>query len=96
MSLCPTSALGFEDHDPSRTGPRLPGFTPTEIGPAIRFAPLRRQSPPAMAAATGRGLAEWVLVMEPGHRSAVLGVGPQADTKTYLIGEMAGVLGGTR
>jgi len=31
-----------------------------------------------------------VLVMEPVHRSGVLGVSPQADTKTFLLGELAG------
>lgn len=34
--------------------------------------------------------ADLVLVMEPAHRSAVLGVSPQADTKTFLLGELAG------
>jgi protein-tyrosine-phosphatase len=34
--------------------------------------------------------ADLILVMEPGHRSAVLGLSPQADTKTLLLGELAG------
>lgn len=34
--------------------------------------------------------ADCVLVMEPVHRSGVLGVSPQADTRTFLLGEMAG------
>lgn len=34
--------------------------------------------------------ADCVLVMEPVHRSGVLGVSPQADTKTHLLGEVAG------
>jgi len=34
--------------------------------------------------------ADCVLVMEPVHRSGVLGVSPQADTKTHLLGELAG------
>lgn len=34
--------------------------------------------------------ADLVLVMEPGHRSAVLGLNPQADLKTRLLGELAG------
>jgi protein-tyrosine phosphatase len=36
------------------------------------------------------GRADLILVMEPGHRSAVLGLDPQADTKTLLVGEPAG------
>jgi protein-tyrosine-phosphatase len=34
--------------------------------------------------------ADCVLVMEPAHRSGVLGVSPQADTRTFLLGELAG------
>ena len=34
-----------------------------------------------------------ILVMEPGHRSAVLGLSPQADLKTQLLGELAGEQG---
>jgi protein-tyrosine-phosphatase len=34
--------------------------------------------------------ADLILVMEPAHRSAVLGLAPQADTKTLLLGELAG------
>lgn len=34
--------------------------------------------------------ADLILVMEPAHRSAVLGLSPQADTKTLLLGELAG------
>jgi protein arginine phosphatase len=34
--------------------------------------------------------ADCVLVMEPVHRSGVLGVSPQSDTRTFLLGEMAG------
>jgi len=34
--------------------------------------------------------ADIVLVMEPGHRSAVLGLSPQADLKTRLLGELGG------
>jgi protein-tyrosine-phosphatase len=37
--------------------------------------------------------ADLVLVMEPGHRSGVLGLSPLADTKTYLLGELAGAAG---
>jgi Fe-S-cluster-containing dehydrogenase component/DMSO reductase anchor subunit len=40
VALCPTGALGFEDHD-KRGGGKTPGFTATEIGPAVRFVPLR-------------------------------------------------------
>jgi protein-tyrosine phosphatase len=38
--------------------------------------------------------ADLVLVMEPAHRSGVLGASPQADTRTRLLGEMAGYGGG--
>lgn len=38
--------------------------------------------------------ADLVLVMEPGHRSGVLGLAPQSDTKTYLLGELGGAKGG--
>jgi protein-tyrosine-phosphatase len=34
-----------------------------------------------------------VLVMEPGHRSGVLSLSPVADTKTKLLGEIAGAKG---
>ncbi|MBZ0267385.1 low molecular weight protein arginine phosphatase [bacterium] len=34
--------------------------------------------------------ADCVLVMEPAHRSGVLGISPQADTKTHLLGDLAG------
>ena len=34
--------------------------------------------------------ADLVLVMEPGHRSGVLGLSPVADTKTWLLGEVSG------
>jgi protein-tyrosine-phosphatase len=34
--------------------------------------------------------ADLVLVMEPGHRSGVLGLSPAADTKTRLLGALAG------
>lgn len=37
--------------------------------------------------------ADLVLVMEPGHRSGVLGLSPVADTKTKLLGELAGFRG---
>jgi protein-tyrosine-phosphatase len=37
--------------------------------------------------------ADLVLVMEPGHRSGVLGLSPVADTKTKLLGELAGLRG---
>jgi protein-tyrosine-phosphatase len=37
--------------------------------------------------------ADLVLVMEPGHRSGVLGLSPIADTKTKLLGEIAGFRG---
>jgi protein-tyrosine phosphatase len=37
--------------------------------------------------------ADLVLVMEPGHRSSVLGVHPQADMKTMLLGELSGLTG---
>ena len=37
--------------------------------------------------------ADCVLVMEPVHRSGVLGVSPQADMKTFLLGELAGRTG---
>jgi len=37
--------------------------------------------------------ADCVLVMEPVHRSGVLGVSPQADTRTFLLGELAGRTG---
>ena len=37
--------------------------------------------------------ADLVLVMEPGHRSGVLGLSPVADTKTKLLGELAGFKG---
>jgi protein-tyrosine-phosphatase len=34
--------------------------------------------------------ADLIVVMEPAHRSAVLGLVPTADTKTHLLGELAG------
>jgi protein-tyrosine-phosphatase len=34
-----------------------------------------------------------VLVMEPVHRSSVLGIAPTADMKTFLLGELAGESG---
>lgn len=37
--------------------------------------------------------ADLVLVMEPGHRSSVLGILPQADTKILLLGELSGLSG---
>jgi protein-tyrosine phosphatase len=37
--------------------------------------------------------ADLVLVMEPGHRSTVLGIHPLADTKTMLLGELSGLSG---
>ncbi|MFN8178283.1 MAG: low molecular weight protein arginine phosphatase [bacterium] len=37
--------------------------------------------------------ADLVLVMEPAHRSVVLGVRPTADTKTLLLGELSGKQG---
>jgi len=50
VALCPTAALGFEAHDATETAARIPGFTPTEIGPAIRFVTLRGSKPPALHA----------------------------------------------
>lgn len=43
VSLCPTGALGFEDHDISVGTEHVSGFTASEIGPAVRFVPLRDQ-----------------------------------------------------
>lgn len=37
--------------------------------------------------------ADVVVVMEPAHRSAVLGLQPLADTKTFLLGELSGLQG---
>jgi protein-tyrosine-phosphatase len=37
--------------------------------------------------------ADVVLVMEPGHRTGVLNLAPQADTKTLLLGELSGRTG---
>ena len=37
--------------------------------------------------------ADLILVMEPGHRSSVLGLSPTADTKTWVLGEFAGKKG---
>ena len=37
--------------------------------------------------------ADLVLVMEPAHRSLVLDIHPRADTKTLLLGELAGLAG---
>ena len=37
--------------------------------------------------------ADLVLVMEPGHRSGVLGLSPVADMKTKLLGELAAFRG---
>lgn len=48
VAMCPTGALQFEDHRPSNGG-EIPGFTATEIGPAIRFEPLRKWSGEAVA-----------------------------------------------
>jgi DMSO reductase iron-sulfur subunit len=48
VALCPTGALQFGDHTPGG-GDRVPGFTATEIEPAIRFVPLRKSLPEASA-----------------------------------------------
>ena len=40
-ALCPTGALQYGDHEQAG-GPAVPGFTQTEIGPAIRFVALRK------------------------------------------------------
>lgn len=37
--------------------------------------------------------ADLILVMEPAHRSGVLGQSPVADTRTMLLGELAGFQG---
>jgi protein-tyrosine phosphatase len=37
--------------------------------------------------------ADLVLVMEPSHRSLVLNIQPLADTRTLLLGELAGLSG---
>ena len=37
--------------------------------------------------------ADLVLVMELGHRSAVLGLAPQTDTRTRVLGELSGAKG---
>ena len=37
--------------------------------------------------------ADLVLVMEASHRATVLGVSPEADTKTRLLGELGGLVG---
>ena len=52
VALCPTAALGFGDHGPTEAASRIPGFTPTEIGPAIRFTALRPGPPPALYSPT--------------------------------------------
>lgn len=53
VALCPTGALGFEDHDGTSGASSIPGFTPTEIGPSIRFVPLRSERPVALASRYG-------------------------------------------
>lgn len=37
--------------------------------------------------------ADAILVMEPVHRSGVLGISPVADTRTYLLGDLGGRTG---
>ena len=43
VSLCPTGALGFTEYDPAGET-AVPGFTQSDIGPAIRFVPQRRSA----------------------------------------------------
>ena len=50
VSLCPTGALGFGDYDPAGET-AVPGFTQSEIGPAIRFVPSRRWKRPSVVTA---------------------------------------------
>ena len=72
VALCPTGALGFEEHqnrvivksgDTHDGGDhRIPGFTQTDIGPAIRFVPLRaeRKAPVCSTGQRPAVGAEWV------------------------------------
>jgi DMSO reductase iron-sulfur subunit len=54
VALCPTGALQFGDHEPSDR-PAVAGFTKTDIGPAIRFVPLRKwKEPGAMPGTANR------------------------------------------
>lgn len=51
-ALCPTGALQFGDYEEDGNEP-VPGFTQTDIGPAIRFVPLRHgQTQPVCSAFT--------------------------------------------
>jgi DMSO reductase iron-sulfur subunit len=42
VTLCPTNALQFSDHTQDLNEKNIPGFTHTEIKPAIQFIPLRK------------------------------------------------------
>ena len=53
----------------------------------VRAMPHRPLSPELLNAA------DVVVVMEAAHRSAVLGLQPLADTKTFLLGELSGLQG---
>lgn len=65
VALCPTGALGFEDHDENAPESTIPGFTPTEIGPAIRFVEHRSARPPTMSVSASPG----AQVDGPGRRA---------------------------
>jgi DMSO reductase iron-sulfur subunit len=42
VTLCPTSALQISDHPADYLHEHIPGFTPTDIKPAIQIVPLRK------------------------------------------------------
>jgi Fe-S-cluster-containing dehydrogenase component/DMSO reductase anchor subunit len=55
VANCPTGALGFADVDPGAGAPAAPGFTRTEIHPAVQFVHLRRgDRPPELSAPANR------------------------------------------
>lgn len=55
VANCPTGALGLAEMDPGAEGPAAPGFTRTEIHPAVQFVPPRRgDRPPELTAPASR------------------------------------------
>ena len=55
VANCPTGALGLADVDPGAGVPAAPGFTRTEIHPAVQFVPPRRgDRPPELTAPASR------------------------------------------
>jgi DMSO reductase iron-sulfur subunit len=97
VALCPTGALQFGDHEPARQE-AVPGFTPSEIGPAIRIVAPRRWKPPVVPAGGTHGSrAEAAPVSDPPRRIGLRSEWPLMGfsfVAALLVGRYASALVG--